>query len=45
MAMAMGGEREREERVSHTDTQTDRQTDRGVAGEEAGREGDLQAIA
>jgi hypothetical protein len=34
MAMAMGGEREREERVRHTD----RQTDRGVAGEEGGRE-------
>jgi hypothetical protein len=32
--MAMGGEREREERVKHTDTHTDR----GVAGEEGGRE-------
>jgi hypothetical protein len=37
MAMAMG-EREREERVRHTDRQTDRHTDRGVAGEEGGRE-------
>jgi hypothetical protein len=34
MAMAMGGEREREERVRHTD----RHTDRGGAGEEGGRE-------
>jgi hypothetical protein len=42
MAMAMGGEREREERVRHTDRHTerhtDRHTDRGVAGEEGGRE-------
>jgi hypothetical protein len=45
MEMTMGGEREREERVRHTDTQTDTHTDRGVAGEEGGTEGDLHPIA
>jgi hypothetical protein len=41
--MAMGGEGKRGESEAHR--QTHRHTDRGVAGEEGGREGDLQAIA
>jgi hypothetical protein len=45
MAMAMGGEREREERVRHTDRQTDRHTDRQRCGGRGGREGDLPTIA
>jgi hypothetical protein len=38
MAMAMGGEREREERVRNTDRHTDRQTEVWRERREAGRE-------